>query len=418
VEPDLHSTLQQLAPRPRRNLDFAAVMRESGRRRRRRFVAYTALVVIVAGSVGVLAPGLVRQLQDRTVGPGQTPSAGPSRITKLVFQHLRRGWNSLPAPPDVRTGAATAWSGDQLFVWGGIAHTPTTGGTQSNGFIFDARTRKWSRVAPSPLSPRMDPGSVWTGQEFLVWGGRGGDIQSPGFFGDGAAYNPVTNSWRRLPPAPISSRAPLSIWTGKEFIMWGTTARGMALRDGAAYNPSTNTWRKLSEAPIALNEASAAWTGQEMIVVGADLSMDNVARTRTAIGAAYSPGTDTWRRLPNANLSPQASTAAWDGKELIAWDYETHSAAYDPQTDRWRKLVRVPLHAVECYPQSASVDHFVVGDFCGSTIVFDPRRDRWLNVTRSHLVGWEFTEVAADPAVLLLGRSGHTDQKAMFAYRP
>jgi hypothetical protein len=264
----------------------------------------------------------------------------------------------------------------------------------------------------------MDPGSAWTGKEFLVWGGRGGDVQSPGFFGDGAAYNPITNSWRRLPRAPISSRAPLPVWTGKELIVWGTTARGMALRDGAAYNPSTNKWRKLPEAPLALNEASAVWTGQEMIVVGADLSMDNVAPTRTAIGAAYSPASDTWRRLPNANLSPQASTAAWDGKELIAWDYEIHSAAYDPQTNRWRRLVRVPLHPVECYPQSVSVNQFVVGDFCGSTIVFDPKRDRWLNVTRSRLVGWEFTEVAADPAVLLLGRSAHTDQKAMFAYRP
>jgi hypothetical protein len=70
------------------------------------------------------------------------------------------------------------------------------------------------------------------------------------------------------------------------------------------------------------------------------------------------------------------------------------------------------------YPQSASVDHFVLGDFCGSTIIFDPRRDRWLNISRSHLVGWEFSEVAADPTVLLLGRSAHTDQKAMFAYRP
>jgi hypothetical protein len=210
----------------------------------------------------------------------------------------------------------------------------------------------------------------------------------------------------------------MSVWTGKEFIVWGSTARGRPLLDGAAYDPSTTTWRRLPAAPIGLNEASAVWTGQEMIVVGAALNLDNVARTRTAMGAAYQPATDSWRRLPNTNLSPQASTAAWDGKELIAWDYRNHSAAYDPQTNTWQRLPRVPLQPLECYPQSASVGHSVVGDYCGSTVVFDAGHRAWHDVSRSKLVGWQFTIAAADPAVLLLGRDAHTDHKAMFAYRP
>jgi hypothetical protein len=155
-----------------------------------------------------------------------------------------------------------------------------------------------------------------------------------------------------------------------------------------------------------------------MIVVGAALNLDNVARTRTAMGAVYQPTTNRWRRLPNTNLSPQASTAAWDGKELIAWDYVNHSAAYDLQSNRWQRLPRVPLQPLECYPQSASVVHFVVGNYCGSTVVFDPAHRAWHDVSRRNLVGWQFSIAAAEPAVLLLGRDAHTDQKAMFAYRP
>ena len=48
-----------------------------------------------------------------------------------------------------------------------------------------------------------------------------------------------------------------------------------------------------------------------MIVFGAALHGGNVPETETAIGAAYDPSTDRWRRLPDSPLSPQASTAAW-----------------------------------------------------------------------------------------------------------
>jgi hypothetical protein len=155
-----------------------------------------------------------------------------------------------------------------------------------------------------------------------------------------------------------------------------------------------------------------------MIVFGAVQDSGNVALTATAIGAAFNPESDTWRQLPASNLSPQASTAAWDGHELIAWDYLNHSAAYNRQAGKWWKLPHVPLPPAECVPQSVSVEWFVVGDYCGATVVYNPADRAWHDVSRNRFAGWGFTLAPANRVVLLLGGDAETKEKAMFAYRP
>jgi hypothetical protein len=47
-----------------------------------------------------------------------------------------------------------------------------------------------------------------------------------------------------------------------------------------------------------------------MIVFGAALHGGNFPETPTAIGAAYNPASDTWRRLPESDIDPNANTAA------------------------------------------------------------------------------------------------------------
>jgi hypothetical protein len=269
--------------------------------------------------------------------------------------------------------------------------------------------------------------SAWTGREFLIWGGTDLNTYPYEGFVDGAAFDPVTGRWRTLPPAPIEGRAPMSVWTGKELIVWGTTARVTPRpRDGAAYDPATNTWRRIADAPIELTDGTAVWTGEEMIVFGAALHGGNASETETAIGAAYDPVQDTWRALPPSELSPQASTAAWSGSEMIAWDYLNGTAAYDPVADRWRVLPRVPIDDYECTPQSVSIPaQAVFGNYCGITPVFSVANDRWRDVSREDLAGWVLEPVAAGSAALILAHGlelsevpGQTFDTKMLAWVP
>ena len=348
------------------------------------------------------------------------PKIVSSPQAQPAFKDLERGWTKLPPPPEARSAtAATAWTGDRLIVWGGYVYTGYSDEVpQSDGFMFDARSREWNPMARSPLAARVVAASAWTGAELLIWGGSA-DSNLATFLDDGAAYDPATDSWRELPRAPISPRAPLSVWTGREFILWGTAVRVDARpRDGAAYDPIANTWRRIPPAPIELTDATASWTGKEMIVFGAALHGGNKPETETAVGAAYDPATDRWRQIPDSDLSPQASTAAWDGHDVIAWDYLNGSAAYEPEANEWRSLPRVPLDDYECSPQSVSVGRYIFGDYCGLMAVYDPNEGRWHDVSRREFAGWGFTIVAADQVVLLIGRNVDTEEEAMFAYRP
>jgi hypothetical protein len=308
--------------------------------------------------------------------PEHAPRPQPRPAVDLASE-LPAGWSELPAPPEVRSDAATAWTGSQLLVWGGYEYVGGNEDPDAGGFAFDAVTRTWSDLPESPLEGRSDTAFAWTGRELLIWGGWDGGVRNPPFFSDGAAYEPVAGTWRMLPPAPTDARTAFSVWTGREMIVWGSTDRADRRLDGAAYDPTTNEWRSIADGPIDITDGSAVWTGDEMIVFGAALDGNNHAETRTAIAAAYDPEGDTWRELPPSDLSPQAMTASWLDGELIAWDYDQASATYDPVTDSWRELERVPLSFSECRPVSVATSRTLFGEFCGRTVVFSEQEDAW-----------------------------------------
>jgi hypothetical protein len=291
---------------------------------------------------------------------------------------LPEGWSELPAPPENRSGAATAWTGTEFLVWGGhefVGHGDED--PDRDGYSFNAVARTWGPLPQAPLGGRSDTAFAWTGEELLIWGGFDGGFRDVPYFDDGAAFDPATRTWRMLPPAPIEARTAFSVWTGREFLVWGSTNRSHRLRDGAAYDPTSNTWRTMADGPTDITDGSAVWTGREMIVFGAALDGNNHADTRTAIGVAYDPAADSWRELPPSDLSPQAMTASWVRGELVAWDYDHASQAYDPAIDDWRPLPDVPLQFSECYPKSVATGRVVFGEFCGKTVVFSPEEDAW-----------------------------------------
>jgi hypothetical protein len=361
--------------------------------------------------------------------PDPRPGPAIERPSVDLAEDLGPGWSELPPPPEVRTNAATAWTGSQLVIWGGYVFDGGGDKTPNDdGFMFDAGSRTWGPMPAGPLSPRSDAASAWSGSEFLIWGGFTGDccVPSEMFLDDGAAFDPATGRWRALPASPLGERAPFSVWTGRELIVWGSRDRTVRRLDGAAYDPDTSRWRPIADGPIELTDGSAVWTGEEMIVFGAALDGNNHAGTETNIGAAYNPTTDTWRRIQDSTLSPQAVTATWPGSgEMIAWDYEQATAAYDPRSDTWRDLPQVPLQFAECHPRSVAIPGQVFGDFCGGSVTFSVAEDRWEKIRRDEIRGWVTEPVAAGSAFLVMAHPlelsdepGVTFDTKMFAYVP
>ena len=392
---------------------------------RARRLAVTAVAFAVFAAAVVFAWNLVDQ------GPRPAPPKPAPASPIDLAEELPVGWSELPAPPEVRSGAATVWTGSQLLAWGGYEFVGSGDEhPDADGFAFDAAARTWEPLPASPLGGRASPADAWTGRELVIWGGSIGLPSGEGYAADGAAYDPLTRAWRSLPPAPISGRAPFSVWTGDELIVWGNADRGSRMRDGAAYDPGANAWRAIADAPLDITDGSAVWTGEEMIVFGAALDGNNRADTPTAVAIAYDPAANSWRELPPSDLSPQAVTASWLDHELVAWDYDQASAAYDPATNRWTALPRVPLAFSECRPASVATSRIVLGEFCGGTVVFDSGEGAWQrdSMPAPEPEGgccWVHEPVAAGDVVLVPSvlydeppdRTRASDRR-MFAYNP
>jgi hypothetical protein len=381
------------------------------------------LALIASGCAGVFRDSAQPPPQtEQTASQAPASPAAPTHTQMEASRALSRlpaGWSDLPPPPEPRARATSLWIDTHLFYWGG--DSDYSGEFHAEGWLFDPVSQRWHEIAPSPLSGRSGTAAVWTGREVILWGGYDGRGVADGetAFGDGAAYDPTTDRWRLLPTAPISARPPAAtVWTGSEMILWGSVGRDVpdAPRDGAAFDPETNTWREVPAAPFALNQADAVWTGQEMLVFGSLLNNNNASTTPTSVGLAYDPSSETWRKLPTARLSPQASAVAWTGRVMIAWDYELKAQAYDPALDAWRPLPDLPLDFAECYPRSAATGRYVFAQYCGVHTFWDTATEAWMKVTEDPNL---FGEVVAAGKVFLFAGAAHESvRNRLVAFKP
>ena len=175
-------------------------------------------------------------------------------------------WRPIGGAVDVAF-PAFAWTGDRLLLFG------EGGGSQ--GFSWDPVALSGAPLgAEGRPAPPNSAGATFTGEEFLVWGGRG--TFAP--FAH-AGYRPATGRWRSLSTAnqPPPGAMPGVAWTGTRMLVWGG-----GTRTGGLYDPVADAWETtaLEGAPSARSGHSAAWTGSELIVWGGDAA---------GTGARYRP---------------------------------------------------------------------------------------------------------------------------------
>jgi hypothetical protein len=245
-------------------------------------------VLIVGGSNG---PGIDE------AGTAYNPSTGV--------------WRRLPNPPGFSPGSVTNAGGAPGFWTGAELLIPIS------GLAFDPSTETWRTIAPSPLADRAWATYVWAGDEVFGWGGcweerakQQCDESNTGLIGDGAIYDPQTDTWRSLPPSPLDPAVHVQAgWTGSEVVMAVTDPRPNATGpNAAAFNPTTNTWRTLPDVPLSPRRYAVATAAGERIVVWGG-SPNVFGQQRHADGAIYDPASNTWTPF---------TVDAMPGKELAA----------------------------------------------------------------------------------------------------
>jgi N-acetylneuraminic acid mutarotase len=234
-------------------------------------------------------------------------------------------------------GFVEVWSGTELLVFAAVGRSGTEGPIHSGvGAAYNPTNNSWRTLPAFPYEVHSIEGgirAVWNGTEMLIWGEANG------------AYSPSTNRWRPLHD-PLIGAASITLWTGRQVIMWGGGCCDSYLADGATYDISHDAWTRIPASPLAGRHASAVWTGTEMVTVGGV----GAEGTFLADAAAYNPITRTWRRLPSLPAARAQASITWTGAEVvIAGGFGSYRStpyadamAYNPATNRWRRLADMP----------------------------------------------------------------------------
>ncbi|BAO44071.1 Kelch repeat-containing protein [Thiolapillus brandeum] len=328
-------------------------------------------------------------------------------VIGISGKHASATWNPqamltadswrVPDYPTERYRHSAVWTGSEMIIWGGQQDTYLNTGSR-----YDPVTDTWSATALAGApSPRLNHTAIWTGSEMIIWGGYDATPYIAGpmpttnetptplkAVGDGARYNPLTNTWTPMASSPQALTSHTAVWTGSLMLVWGGREPGGDATDkGGRYNPSSDTWTgiSLSGAPTPRNDHTAVWTGSEMIIFGGEDSAFNTLHN----GRRYNPGSDTWSAMTDATISLSNHTAVWTGSHMIIWggsdgiSTTNQGRIYNPSNNTWTEttITGAPVARVS-HTAVWTGDKMIIWGGSGTNVnssggIYDPATDQW-----------------------------------------
>jgi hypothetical protein len=176
-------------------------------------------------------------------------------------------------------------------------------------------------------------------------GGNGcfdADSDAPGVR-EGAAYDPASDSWRRIADAPV----PIGVydtaaWVG-DVALFATQFTQRLL----AYDPATDRWSERSTEVLPTGFGRHAAIGDRWVSIASD---DLSGQP----DMAYDPATDRWSDLPDDPIGPSTGRfVVPNGSNLVLVakppgatvqnPLPTRLAVFDPATSTWTRLPDSPI---------------------------------------------------------------------------
>ena len=398
------------APSRRVDLDAVVSGAKRVRRRRRIAAAAAGLLVVAAGTTTGALTLTDGQDRGSTIAPQPLPSrsSAPAPSAPPTSQEPEPTQVPSAVPPlaIVPAGAPGAlppyWSaastrpsafflsgavvGNTIVYWSHDRGDDSRHDYRGEGAVFDVTSRSWSLTPASPIAGRYGAATAGNNGLFFVWGGDGitdeGDLRA-----DGATYGVITKTWRTVAPAPLPAMRPLGgTWDGGRFVVVGEKA-------SAAYDPVSDSWTRLPSMATPPSEASVVQVGDRTYVIG-------------PYSYYLTPGADAWTPIPSLpNAVVSTTIAATDGQTLFAGAATGSRQGpisaplivdrFDPATATWVALPPSPAQEVNCYPPLAVTPRNIF-NACGSSALYDRSTGTWTEYERV---------ITVSDAVIAVGRS-------------
>lgn len=260
-------------------------------------------------------------------------------------------WVTTSAPPSglvarSHTAQVHIPSLGKVFIWGGLDAAAASLG---DGALYDPTTDTWTLIpasANSP-SPRSLATAVWTGSAVIVWGGGdaiGNEVDT------GAAFDPTTGTWTPLGSSgskPSARKGAFGVWTGTRALFFGGFTGNFVPTDGTVYtyDPQSGSWSKAktTNEPAKRVHPTVGWSGTSLWVYG---GRDGNTLFQDLI--RYTPSTDTWTPLEVGPSPRFGAMGTWDGNLFVAWGGRKEGGGppvtyddgrrYDPTGSGWSNV--------------------------------------------------------------------------------
>jgi hypothetical protein len=303
------------------------------------------------------------------------------------------------------------WDGHELLELGGTAAGPDHGAARDGGAAYDPARRRWRPIAavPAVVDP-VDAASVWTGNDLFVFGGSPSSHQAGTSCCVAGLYTPATNRWTVSPKAPLDGlEAPIAVWSGTAVILAGVHYGAQPQLEIASYSPAIDTWTRLAP-PISRQHESL---GLAMVATSDGVLLWSMWSRTHLINGCFSGtcyGVDVLRLGPSGTWQnvtgswPQAHTVdgpIFTGNQILVapgqiWcglcshpaPFDEHGYQVDPKTLRITPLPHGPFD--DLGPQiswtgAAEISFNVSGEMIGPGIsvlpgdiaVWNPNTRKW-----------------------------------------
>jgi N-acetylneuraminic acid mutarotase len=207
--------------------------------------------------------------------------------------------------------------------------------------------------------------------------------------GDPADTNPPGNSsWRTLAPIADGPRQEngVALLNGEIYVVGGFDESRAIVTDVEAFNPSTNTWRRLAPLPTPLHHPNVAVAGGRLYVVGA---LETMAFTATGVTLEYNPATNSWAQrapMPAGSQRGASAVAAIGDRIYVAGGFRGGSVAefsyYDVVANTWTALAALPGARDHLVGAAVNGLFYAIAGRNGSTLsgavnIYNPVTNAW-----------------------------------------
>jgi N-acetylneuraminic acid mutarotase len=216
---------------------------------------------------------------------GGATSTGGSLSKVMAYNVATNTWSykaSMPVPLYWTNGAGVI--GGKIYISGGLSGNKEY---RDVLFMYDPATNRWTQKQAMPNTTFRGVTAVLNNKLYVV---TGCDQEDCAEFEPRALYryDPVTDTWARLPPPPHTHNWAVGGVIGGKFYV---TSFGNL----DVYDPVGNTWTTRASMPSPCWLGGGTALGAKLYVIGGfRRNSDGSITTNVRTVTVYDPGTNTW----------------------------------------------------------------------------------------------------------------------------